>query len=431
MTIFGATLRAAQIGLLLLLHGVSYALRWTGLRLSRAPLERRQALLHETLLLLLGGLGATFIKVAQYLSTRPDLLPERICRTLGTLQDAAPPYPYREVWHTLWTELGEPPEQLFADLDPYPVASASIAQVHRGTLADGRKVAVKVLRPGIERTVQVDLFWLRLGARLVALLPGTTTLSPVAVVEQFSDALRRQLDLRVEAENNLRFAQNFAETPGVRVPELCPDLCTRRVLTMSFVEGAGLLQGERDEAEREALARAGYRMLLRMIFVHGFVHADLHPGNLLVAPDGDLVLLDLGVVSELSEQRRDALLRLMAAWLGRNPEAVCGRLLELLPAQDSGAAPAETLRAEVERLLERYATVSLAQTSLGQVLGDLLRLLYRCQLRVDPALTMTILSLGIVEGVGRQLAPNLDLMREAAVAVAEVGIPLSTAAAGV
>ena len=428
MNLARALVRALEIWAIVTLSFTVFFIRWLALRLRGASRDRRRALLHETLLLVLGSLGATFVKIGQYLSTRPDLVPPHLAGALSRLQDAVPPFPYPQVRATLCAELGDAPEEVFSDVDPYPVASASVAQVHAATLVGGRKVAVKVLRPGIRRTVRTDLFWLRFLARAVAALPRTDTLSPVEVVEEFSAALWQQLDLLVEARNNEQFAHNFADNPDVTVPKLERSLCTSKVLCMEFVDGRGMLHGDWDRDTRVALARAGYRMLLRMVFAHGFVHADLHPGNMLVR-DGGIVLLDLGLVSRLDPAKRAVLVRLFAGWLGRSPDRVTEALLGLLPARDadvSSTPNTDELGPAVMELMDRYTTVELGRVGLGEVLGQMLCLLYAHGLRVDPSLTMTIVSLGIVEGVGRQLAPYLDLMQESMAAVAEIGIPLGS-----
>lgn len=406
--------RALQVWVIVTLSLALFAVRWLVLRVRRAPAHERGALLQESLIHLAGTLGATFIKAAQYLSTRPDVVPAPMAAALARLQDAAPPFPYREVWRVLWRELGEPPEGLFRELDPYPVASASVAQVHRGLLPDGRVVAVKVLRPDIERLVGVDLWWMRRMAAAVAWLPWLRVLDLRQVVEDLAAALDAQLDLSIEARNNRRFAQAFADDPRVALPDLVDELCSRRVLCMTFVEGTRITDGEWDAEAREELARSGYHMLLRMIFRDGFVHADLHPGNILVQADRRLVLLDVGLVARLPAARRAALLALFSAWMSGQAEALCRCALNLLPGgADRPADPPADMVAEVTELVERYRQVQLSRVRLGEVLGTLLRLMRRHDLRVDPGLTLTIIAMGIVEGVARQLAPDLDLVAEA------------------
>ena len=413
MNILRTWFRAIYIGLVLGTHGVFFTCRWLVLRLRGVPAAEREALVAQTLLLVFGTLGATFIKVAQYLSTRPDLIPDGVAQGLQKLQDRVEPFPYRDVRCILLDELGDAPEAIFAELDPYPEASASVAQVHRGVLqTDGREVAVKILRPDIDRVVALDLALMRLTARLLNVVPALRILAPVEVVDEFAEAIAQQLDLRIEAANNRRFAENFAGDERVAVPALVEEHCTRRVLCMQFIHGEKVLGPVRSAETAERLARAGFHMLLRMVFVHGFVHADLHPGNLFVA-DGKLIMLDLGLVARLTPAHRAVLVQLFQAWLARDPARVCQVVQRLLEGEPPGSEGLAELERQVARLLERYSNVALAEVSMGEVMLKVLRLMRRHNLRVQPALTMVILSMGVVEGVGRQLAPQLDLAREA------------------
>jgi ubiquinone biosynthesis protein len=394
--------------------------RYLWLRLRRAPPAERHALLGRALTRLARVLGATFIKIGQFLSTRGDLVPPATQQALQKLQDRVGPFAWSEVRATLVVELGQTPEQAFVEVDPYPVASASVAQVHRARLADGRVVAIKVLRPGIERTVRFDLGVLRLAARVIALIPGLRGADPVGVVDEFGAAVSKQLDFRIEAANNRKLAANFAGDPKVKVPTLVDSLCTRRVLVMEFVDGVKILEVTGDEARKAALARTGFRMLLKMIFVDGFVHADLHPGNLIVVGD-QLYLLDLGLVATLSPSRREALVRLLSAWVAGDGARVAETLLAVAPADTPPADP-ERFRREVAELCERYRQVSLAEVQLGLVLVELARLLRRQRVRLEAALTMVLIAIGVVEGVGRSLAPTLDLSREAILLFAGLGL---------
>jgi ubiquinone biosynthesis protein len=403
-------LRTLAIAALLWLHGLFLLLRYLGLVLRRAPIAERQTLLADTAVSLIEELGATFVKIGQFLSTRADVLPPHLLRALERLQDHVPPFPYEQVHRLLQEELGERAEELFVELDPYPVASASVAQVHRGRLRDGQVVAVKVLRPGIERTVRFDLLVLRALARVLSIFRPVRALQPVAIVDEFGHAVRQQLDFTIEAANNRRFRANFAGDDDVGLPRLVDELCTRRVLCMEYVNGGKLLGPERDPAEREHLARTGFRLLLKMIFVDGFVHADLHPGNLLV--DGRrIVMLDVGLVAELMPRHRSALAQLFAAWAAGDAARLCDLMLTLAPAD--GPVDAARLRAGIEELMGSYRTIALGQVQLGQVLLEVTRLMRRQHVRLEPALTMILVAIGVLEGVGRQLAPHLDLVREA------------------
>jgi len=258
-----------------------------------------------------------------------------------------------------------------------------------------------------------------LTAQLLALIPALRVLAPVQVVDEFAAAIGQQVDLRIEAANNLRFAENFAGDDQIAVPRLEQDLCTRRVMCMELIRGEKILGPHRDAEQSERLARSGFRMLLKMVFVHGLVHADLHPGNLFVCDD-KLVMLDLGLVAHLTPAHRATMVQLFQAWLARDPERICEVMGQLLEG-DPPAGSTELLHEQVADLLQRYASVSLSEVSMGEVMLTVLRLMRQHRLQVQPALTMVILSIGVVEGVGRQLAPHLDLAAEAMAMAAGMG----------
>jgi ubiquinone biosynthesis protein len=314
------------------------------------------------------------------------------------------------VRQALATELGAPLEELFVEVDPYPVASASVAQVHRATLADGRIVAVKVLRPAVERVVRCDLMLMHAAARMLAWIPRLRALGVVDAARSFADAVWKQLDLRLEAQNSHRFAQNFAAVPEVTFPRVVPELSGQRVLCMEFVDGEKVLS--RSWARAETLVRAGYRMVLKMIFVDGFVHADLHPGNILVVDGERLAILDLGLVGQVADRHRLGLTRLLLAWASRDLDGVCQGIADVAFFGQPPAAP-EKLRHDVEALVASYRERALAEIEVGRLLQDLLRTVRGQWQRLDPATTMIVLAIGVVEGVGRQLAPALRIVDEA------------------
>lgn len=429
--------RSITISLLVTGTLLSLFVRWLGLRFGGAQVERRQALFGRVLAGLCRRLGATFIKLAQVLATRSDLLSAPARSELEQLHDQVGPFPFRLARQTLVEELGAGPEHLFEVFDPYPVASASVAQVHRAVLADGRELAVKVLRPKVEELVDVDLRVMRTWARILGWLPPFSAFAPRQVLEEFAHALWRQLDLRIEAANNRRFRENFVGDAEVTFPALVDELCTRRVLCMEFVHGRRILDPEpahgadveeSDEGEvgadpggtdeaaeasrREQLAKLGYRMILQMVFEHGFVHADLHPGNLRVRQDQGLVLFDLGLVAELPASHRRALVRLCLAWVARDVTTICEQIGEVAFHGEKPGDP-ERLEQEVKALLARYGDIALGEIQVGRLLLDLLGLVRRQWAGFDPSLTMVALSIAVVEGVARQLAPDLRLMQEA------------------
>ncbi|MBA3818954.1 MAG: AarF/ABC1/UbiB kinase family protein [Deltaproteobacteria bacterium] len=409
--------RGLWVALLLLFHAVVWFAGWLGLLVALRGKPARQAWFARRFAGLLIALGATFVKVGQIMSTRPDLLPPHIIRALTRLQDDVGAFAWRDVERTIREELGKPIGELFATFEQTPVASASIAQVHRATLATGEVVAVKVRRPGLDALVRFDLAVMRMVARVVALVPSFRLLAPVESVDEFGRAIYAQLDLRVEAENNRRFSASFAQDPDVRFPALFPALCGRGVLTMGFVEGAKVLDAPaRLGSNPTRLARIGFRTLLQMVFADGFVHADLHPGNLLVDADDKIVILDLGLVAELDEPARRAFAQYFAGWAGGD-----GTVMARLMAQLSNGVPDyAAYESEVVAFVKRYHGKPLGEVQVSTVAFDMFNILRRHRVRVNPIYTMCNVAIAVTEGIGKQLDPSLDLVQEAVPFFAEL-----------
>lgn len=384
---------------------------WLALLVALRGKPRRQAWFAARLCALIRGLGATYVKVGQIMSTRPDLLPPHIVRELETLQDDVGAFAFREVERTFEADFGRRPERLFTRFERRPIASASVAQVHRAVLPDGREVAVKVRRPRIEQIVSFDLAVMRLVARALALVPSFRLLAPLESVNQFGHAIRTQIDLTVEADNNRRFRANFAGDPDVELPELVPELCSRRVLTMSFVRGVKLLDHARVRADPTRLARIGFRLLLRMVFEHGFVHADLHPGNIMVTPLGRVVLIDLGLTAELDEQHRRIFALYFAAWAQGDGATMARLMADSSPS--ARVADYAGYQADIERFVSRYHGKALGDVAVSQVVFDMMGILRRHRVRVNATFTMVNIAIAVTEGIGKQLDPRLDLMNEA------------------
>lgn len=405
--------RGGWVALLLAFHGLLWFLGWLGLVLSFRPLAVRQRWFAGRLARLLVDLGATFVKVGQIMSTRPDLFPPHVIRALEKLQDDVGGFPFRHVERTFLEDFGRPPSAVFASFDERPIASASVAQVHRATLADGREVAVKVRRPRIDAIVGFDLTVMRLFARVISVIPSIRLLAPVESVDEFGRAIRMQIDLTIEAANNRRFHAHFAGDPDIEFPALVPELCSRRVLTMGFVRGVKVLDAPRKtDVDPSRLAKIGFRTLLQMVFKDGFVHADLHPGNILVTEAGKVCILDLGLTAELDETHRTAFARFFAAWAGGDGKTMARLMHDLSPSQR--VRDYAGYEADVEAFVGRYLGKQLGEVAVSQVAFDMMNILRQHRVRVNPTFTMCNIAIAVTEGIGKQLDPTLDLMREAA-----------------
>jgi ubiquinone biosynthesis protein len=360
-------------------------------------------------------LGPIFVKFGQMLSTRRDLLPLEVANELSKLQDQVPPFPAEESLSLIEKSLGRPADEVFKHLDRQPVASASVAQVHFGVLHDGREVAVKVLRPGMLDVIEDDMALLRTLAGWVERWSADgRRLKPRDVVAEFDKYLHDELDLIREAANAAQLRRNMQGPDLCLVPEMIWDLCTTHVMVMERMHGVPISQIERlREAgvDIKKLARDGVTIFFTQVFRDGFFHADMHPGNIQVSLDpktfGRYIALDFGIIGTLTEVDKDYLAQNFIAFLQRDYKRVAELHIE------SGWVPATTrvdeLESAIRTVCEPYFDRPLKEISLGQVLMRLFQISRRFNVEVQPQLVLLQKTLLNVEGLGRQLDPDLDL----------------------
>jgi ubiquinone biosynthesis protein len=360
-------------------------------------------------------LGPIFVKFGQVLSTRRDLLPADIVDELARLQDRVPPFPAAQSRALVEKALGRPIADLFARFDAEPVASASIAQVHFAQLHDGREVAVKVLRPGMLEVIEDDLNLLHTVARWVERVSADgKRLRPREVVAEFDTYLHDELDLVREAANAAQLRRNMAGLRLVMIPEMHWDLCTSTVIVMERMRGVPISQVQRlveAGVDLKRLARDGVTIFFTQVFRDGFFHADMHPGNILVSLDqatfGRYVALDFGIVGTLSDSDKQYLAQNFIAFFRRDYRRVAELHVE------SGWVPAATridaLESAVRTVCEPQFERPLKEISLGQVLMRLFQISRRFNVEIQPQLVLLQKTLLNIEGLGRQLDPDLDL----------------------
>jgi ubiquinone biosynthesis protein len=360
-------------------------------------------------------LGPIFVKFGQVLSTRRDLLPLDIADELAKLQDQVPAFGSDLAVAEVERSLGRTIRELFGSFEGKPVASASIAQVHLATLHDGTEVAVKVLRPGVEAAIARDLALLETLAGLAERLwVDGRRLKPRQVVAEFARHLDDEMDLMREAANASQLGRNFAGSPLLLVPAVHWDFCAQRVMVMERMQGTpisqvGLLREKGIDIPK--LAKAGVEIFFTQVFRHGFFHADMHPGNIFVADDGRYVALDFGIMGTLTEVDKNYLARNFLAFFNRDYRRVAQAHL------DAGWVPAGTrvdqFEAAIRAVCEPIFARPLKEIYFGRLLLRLFQTSRRFNVEVQPQLVMLQKTLLNIEGLGRELDPDLDLWQTA------------------
>ena len=365
--------------------------------------------------LALESLGPVFVKFGQLLSVRPDLVPEDVVQELAKLQDNVPPFAWGEVVATLERAYGRPHGQVFRSFDSVPIASASVAQVHFATLPDGREVAVKLLRPGVTEVIAQDVALLyALAGRLERWSEDGRRLRPREVVAEFEKIIADELDLVREAANASQLRRNFADGRLLIVPEVYWDWCNRDAMVMARIDGIPVNAVEelrRRGIDIKRLARDGVEIFFTQVFRDGFFHADMHPGNIFVAPDGRYCGVDFGIMGTLSEDDKNYLARNFMAFFRRDYHKVAMEYV------DAGWVPPDTrideFEAAVRSVCEPVFDRPLKDIYFGKVLLRLFEVARRFRMEVQPQLVLLQKTLLQIEGLGRQLDPDLDLRRTA------------------
>ncbi len=357
-------------------------------------------------------LGATFVKLGQVLSTRSDLLPPEYIAELSRLQDAVPPVPYSQVVEVLREELGREPQELFAELDPEPLAAASIGQVHAARLPSGEPVVVKVQRPGVAEEIEQDLAILLDLARLITEHTAFgRDYDVLALAQEFAFNLRCELNYVREGQNAERFRRMFQGDPDVCIPRIHWPYTTERVLVMDRVTGIKITDLEglaRAGLDRRRLAATFVRLMLEEMFAHGFFHADPHPGNLYVLEDGRIGLIDFGMIGRLDEALQEGLSRLFLAVAKGRSDRVMDEMLFLGMIQ--GQVNRQALRRDLDHMIACYAHRSAQEMAAANLFAELTALARRHRLRMPADLVLMARVMAISEGIGLQLDPDFQFI---------------------
>lgn len=378
----------------------------------KEPVNAGQALsTGRRLALLLSELGPSFVKLGQVLSSRADLLPQDIVRELSRLQDAVPPFAFEQVRAQVEAGLGRPLEEAFAEFDPEPMASASIAQVHRARTGAGIEVVVKVQRPNIRPRIEADVELLYVFARLLESVFEQSHLTrPTALVEEFEKAILGELDFTQEAANVRAFLRANAGRPHVVVPHVVEGLCCETVLTLERLEGPKItdLGPDRDRAR---LTKNLVETMFVQLFDDGLFHADPHPGNVLALDDDRIGLVDFGLVGRLTRPMQETLV-VMSLAIALQDAGTLARLLYRIGIPNERVS-LSALTADIQAVLDRYLGRSLGGIDSRSLLGDLLDLAQRYRIRIPKEYAVLGKAAVTVEGVVRQLSPDLDVLEVA------------------
>jgi ubiquinone biosynthesis protein len=407
--------RQRQIAEVLARYGLDYLANAVGLgrliareRALRGRKPREEHTPPENLRLALEELGPTFIKLGQVLSTRADLLPPEYRAALAKLQDAAPAIPTEVVQEIVAAELHTSTSDAVVGFDAVPLACASVGQAHLATLQDGTEVVVKVRRPNVVEEMNQDLEIIQnFAARASRRSKAAARYDLGGLADEFVTTLRAQLDYLQEARNAEQFAANFAGDSSVQIPRVFRDLTTSRVITLERIRGMKVTDiAALDEAglDRHDLAQRAARIVAKMVFEDGFFHADPHPGNFFIEPDGRVGIVDFGMVGTLDDALREQLSRLLIGFVRQDPD----RLADALLALGNSTEPVECarLREDLAALLARYVGRSIGEISLRTALGDVLVIVRRHGLRLPRELALLLTVLLVAEGLVAVLDPD-------------------------
>ena len=365
----------------------------------------------EHLHMALSELGGAFIKIGQALSTRPDFIPPEYIAEFSKLQDAAPPVSFEQIHQVICDELGGSPENFFDEFNPQPLASASIGQVHAGKLKSGPSVIVKVQRPDVAEQIEEDLEILSGMAEWAESNTGFgSDYNLPALVDEFAFTLRNELDYLREGQNADRFRRNFAGDPGIYIPRVHWDFTTDRVLTMERVGGIKVADmSTLDEAgiDRHVVAENSVRLMLREVFEFGFFHADPHPGNFFVQPDGSIAMVDFGMVGRLDTNLQESLLRIGMAVGRQDAERLTDEFFAIGMANAS--VKRKALQRDLDHFISRYAGRSIKDLAAAKTVDEVMSIALRHRLQMPAELVMLFRVVGISEGLGAQLDPNFKL----------------------
>ncbi|MDO8281702.1 MAG: AarF/ABC1/UbiB kinase family protein [Thermodesulfovibrionia bacterium] len=373
----------------------------------------------ERLRIAFSELGPSFIKLAQILSSRPDIITSEYADEFRKLQDDVPPFPAEEARAMIESELKRSIGKIFADFEDEPFAAASIAQVHNATLISGEKVVVKVQRPGIHKTIETDISILRIIARLmVRHIPEASFLNPEGIVDEFAKTVTKELDFIGETRNAQRFRRNFADSKIVYIPLVYTDFVTEKILVMERIEGVKIDDIKAIDTlsiDRPKLAKNGLNIYFKMIFEDGFFHADPHPGNMFVFPDGRLGLMDFGMTGRLTPEMMESIANTFLAFFNKDFDRLIDEYIELGLLSDGVDQDIfrKKFKSDLVDLLEPVYGLTISEINFIDYMEKVTRLAIKHGLTIPSDLILVNKTVLMLDNIGRQLDPDFNFIAAA------------------
>ncbi|MCK5724065.1 MAG: AarF/ABC1/UbiB kinase family protein, partial [Gammaproteobacteria bacterium] len=377
-------------------------------KIQRLTLPQRTRLACEEL-------GPTFVKLGQILSVRPDLIPREFAEEFSKLQDEVPSFSFEEVEEQFKKEFGKSIKELFIEFDKRPVAAASLSQVHKAKLISGETVAVKIQRPNVEKIVETDISIL---FSLVEFIERRSIsghlFQPVEIIREFSQTVREELDFVNEGHNIGKFRINFRESETVHIPKVYWKLTTKRILTMEFINGikiSKVINSKDSKFDKKVISNRGADMILKQILVDGFFHGDPHPGNIFIMEDNIIAPIDFGMVGRIEESAMMNMADFLIAAISNDADKVV-KILEDMEIVDS-EMDLKKIKAEISYFIDKYYNVPLKQLEMGRIIEEIMEIMIQHQIKVPSDLVLLTKALVTVEGVGRELDPDFNMVTRA------------------
>jgi len=409
--------RYRQIAQTMTKYGMGYLVDQAGLKkfLPRGSQVQGQGSVRKrslavTYRMILEDLGPTFIKLGQILSTRPDIISKEYVKEFSKLQDDVNPIPFDKISVEIEKELNSPISKVFSNIEEKAIASASIGQVHKATLLDGTLVAVKIQKPGIERTIMTDLEIMRnLSGGVVNAMANRSPYNPEEIVDEFSKAIKRELDYNIEANNAKRLYRDFKNVSEVRIPRIYDRYTTKRLMVMEYIDGTKVSEILKDGypyEDRKNIARIGAQAIMSMIYEHGFFHADPHPGNIFVISRNEIAFLDFGIMGKISKKNRKILISMLVSIINHNPEKIASIIIDMT---NANIERMDEFIWDIEDLLDIYLGKELEEIDVGEFIENLTYISKEYGIKMPSNLVLLGKAIMMIEGIGRQLDPKFNL----------------------